>query len=78
MMVTISQKFCSKIASSQKSPVKIVNFKKIANLRDNTKVDIPINKNTLVLPLNETTFEFRDLEIEVPKVMDVKSLLQNG
>lgn len=65
-------------ASSQKSPVKLLNFKKTANIRDNSKVDIQIGKQTVVVPLDETTFKFQEIETEIPEHMDVKSLLQNG
>ena len=66
------------IANSQHSPIKIRNFKRRANFRDNEKTDIEINKKTVVIAVPNAPFPFEEYAVPEADIKFIDTILNEG
>ena len=58
------------------SPIKMKNIKRKMNYKDNSKIDIESNKDTILIEQNEVPFKYRKIMDEICPVVTIGTVLK--
>ena len=58
------------------SPIKMKNIKRKINYKDNSKIDIEINKDNILIEQNEVPFKYRKIVNEICPVVTIGTILK--
>ena len=58
------------------SPIKMKNIKRKINYKDNSKIDIESNKDTILIEQNEVPFKYRKIMDEICPVVTIGTVLK--
>ena len=58
------------------SPIKMKNIKRKINYKDNSKIDIESNKDTILTEQNEVPFKYRKIMDEICPVVTIRTILK--
>ena len=58
------------------SPIKMKNIKRKMNYKDNSKIDIESNKDTILIEQNEVPFKYRKIMDKICPVVTVGTVLK--
>ena len=58
------------------SPIKMKNIKRKMNYKDNSKIDIESNKDTILTEQNEVPFKYRKIMDEICPVVTIGTVLK--